>query len=409
MTRLLLDTHNDLPAALREKAGYAVSGLDRIRPELQTDLVKLKTGGLSAQFWSVWVPSDLPEPEAVAATMEQVDAVYRLIAAYPDDLELAATADELLSAVAGGKIASLLGIEGGHSIGESLGVLRSFARLGVRYMTLTHNDDTSWAASGTGRRQTTGLNAAGRAIVAEMNRIGMMVDLSHTAESTQLDALDASSAPVIFSHSSCRAVANHPRNVSDTVLEKMAARGGVVHVTFVSGFVSPARIDWRLKSLEARHDLGLESADNDRAGALPSPFAASPRPGEPVADTIARNDALLAADPDAGKPEEARAAWARWQDENPAPAATVDDVVAHVERAREIAGIDHIGLGGDFDGTTELPHGLDDVSCYPNLFAALGSRGWSEADLDKLAGANTVRVMHEIEDAADDLILPGRR
>ncbi|GAB3560466.1 dipeptidase [Spelaeicoccus albus] len=400
MTRLLIDTHNDLPAALREKAGYAVSGLDRVRPELHTDLVKLKAGGLSAQFWSVWVPSDLAEPDAVAATMEQIDAVYRLVAEYPHVFAFAATADQVDNAVAGGRIASLLGIEGGHSIGESLGVLRSFARLGVRYMTVTHNDDTSWAASGTGERQTTGLNAMGIAIVAEMNRIGMMVDISHTAESTQLDALATSRAPVIFSHSSCRAVADHPRNVSDAVLEKMASLGGVQHVTFVPGFVSQPRIDWRLRMLEVRAELGLPG---DGASA----FAEAPKPGESPADVMVRNDELLGADPDAGRPETARADWARWLEENPAPAATVNDVVRHIEHARDVAGVDHIGLGGDFDGTGELPVGLEDVSCYPAIFTELSARGWSESDLDKLAGVNTLRVMRDIEDAAEDLIVPG--
>lgn len=406
MTRLLIDTHNDLPAALREKAGYSVSGLDGARPELQTDLVKLRDGGLTCQFWSVWVPSDLPEPDAVVATMEQVDAVYRLVGAYPDTFELATTADELERAVAGGQIASLLGIEGGHSISESLGVLRSFARLGVRYMTLTHNDDTSWAASGTGSRQTTGLSDMGLAVVAEMNRIGMMVDLSHTAESTQLDALEASTAPIIFSHSSCRAVADHPRNASDAVLERMAELGGVLQVTFVPGFVSQPRIDWRHRSLEARARLGMPGEKSAGAG-MPS-FAEAPKPGESVADVKARNDILLAADPDAGAPDSARAAWAEWLEENPKPLATLDDVVAHVEHARDVAGIDHIGLGGDYDGTSELPVGLEDVSCYPKLFDALHSRGWSDADLGKLAGANLVRVMRGVEDAADDLILPGR-
>ncbi|WP_241982920.1 MULTISPECIES: dipeptidase [Cryobacterium] len=327
----LIDGHNDLPDALRVSAGYSVAGLDAVRAELQTDIPRLRQGNVGAQFWSVWVPSDLPEQAAVVATLEQVDAVYRLVTAYPQVFGFAATAYELERVWASGRIASLMGIEGGHSIAESLGALRMFARLGVRYMTLTHNDDTAWAASATGLRQTTGLNDTGRAIVAEMNRIGMIVDLSHTAESTQLDVLAATTAPVIFSHSSARAVTDHPRNVTDRVLEKLADNGGVLQVTFVPGFVS------------------------------------------------ARPDATLA------------------------------DVADHVEHARAVAGVDHIGIGGDYDGTPVQPQGLEDVSTYPALFDELATRGWSAGDLQKLAGRNILRVMRAVEDAATEPLWPGSR
>ena len=327
----LIDGHNDLPDELRVSAGYSVAGLDAVRSELQTDIPRLRQGNVGAQFWSVWVPSDLPEQAAVVATLEQVDAVYRLVASYPQVFGCASTADELERVWASGRIASLMGIEGGHSIAGSLGALRMFARLGVRYMTLTHNDDTAWAASATGLRQTTGLSDTGRAIVAEMNRIGMIVDLSHTAESTQLDALATTTAPVIFSHSSARAVTDHPRNVSDLVLEKLAGNGGVLQVTFVPGFVS------------------------------------------------ARPDATLA------------------------------DVADHIEHARAVAGVDHIGIGGDYDGTPVQPAGLEDVSTYPALFDELATRGWSAGDLQKLAGRNILRVMRAVEDAATEPLWPGSR
>jgi membrane dipeptidase len=388
---LLIDGHNDLPAALRTRAGYSVEGLESRRTELHTDIPRLREGRVGAQFWSVWVPSDLPEDAAVVATLEQVDAVRRLTARYPQVFAPACTADDVERVFASGRIASLLGIEGGHCIAESVGVLRMFARLGVRYMTLTHNDDTSWAASATGMRQSTGLTSAGKAIVAEMNRIGMIVDLSHTAESTQLDALAVTSAPVIFSHSSTRAVTEHPRNVSDRVLGELAANGGVVHITFVSEFVSQAYADWDRKLTEER-----------RTGTrMPAPFASAPRPGESAESALARN-----VDERNGMPSASGDSLSTWLDRNPPPPVHIADVADHVEHARDVAGIDHIALGGDFDGTTALPVGLDDVSGYPALADELRSRGWSRGDLGKLAGANVMRVMRAVEDAAAEPLWP---
>ncbi|WGW12997.1 dipeptidase [Saxibacter everestensis] len=405
----LIDGHNDLPAALREKAGYSVARLDVERPELHTDIVKLRQGKVGGQFWSVWVPSDISEDAAVVATLEQVDAVHRIVAAYPDTFGLACTADDVERVFGSGRIASLIGIEGGHSIAESLGALRMFGRLGVRYMTLTHNDDTSWAASATGVRQSTGLNEAGRAIVTEMNRIGMIVDLSHTAESTQLDALATTSAPVIFSHSSARAVADHPRNVSDAVLAELAGNGGVVQITFVPGFISQPCVDWRREMLAKRVELGLDPhtpQGHPGSSALRSDFAVAPKPGESLESVRRRNDELLAADEDEGKPAEARAALNSWIEENPRPEADLSDVVSHLEHAREAAGIDHIGIGGDYDGTSTLPIGLENVSRYPALFSELASRGWSGADLQKLAGRNVLRVMRAVEHAAHEPLWP---
>lgn len=383
----LVDGHNDLAYALRCTAGCSVEGLDRPRPELHTDLPRLRAGRVGAQFWSVFVPSTLTGADAVLATLEQVDAVHRLISRYPDDLALACTAEDVEAAHAVGKIASLLGAEGGHSIGGSLPALRALARLGVRYLTLTHNDNVEWADSATDAPAAGGLTDAGRAVVAEMNRIGMLVDLSHTARTTQLDALETTTAPVIFSHSSCRALTDHPRNASDAVLERLAANGGVLQVTFVPAFVSAAVAAWED---EARAALG----DDGWAFHLPR----APRPGESPAAVAAEN---ASADP--GPAWRGRRAW---EADHPRPRASIDDVVAHVEHAREVAGIGHVGLGGDYDGVTDLPAGLEDVSAYPRLLTALADRGWSAADLAALAGRNVLRVLRDAEAAATETLWP---
>lgn len=372
----LADGHNDLPWALREffdgdpnsekstGGSEGGSGQDVVataarvdlsvrQPSLHTDLVRLREGRVGLQFWSVWIPCRLAGDGAVTAVLEQIELVHSLAARYPD-LVLATTADEAEAAFASGRIASLLGAEGGHSINSSLGVLRALRRLGVRYMTLTHNENTPWADSATDVPVHGGLTSFGRDVVREMNRIGMLVDLSHVAPSTMHDALEVTSKPLIFSHSSCRAVADHPRNVPDDVLGKLAGNGGVCMVTFVPNFVSQAYVEW---------DLGVKSA-MDAAG-------------------VAHNDF------------EARGVFlASWEGEAP-PKVTLSDVVAHVEHAREVAGVDHIGLGGDYDGVKALPEGLEDVSCYPNLFGALLERGWSEGELGKLAGGNLLRVLRD--------------
>jgi membrane dipeptidase len=376
----ILDGHNDLPYALREGCGYSVEGLDARRHDLQTDIPRLRAGGVGAQFWSVYVPSTLTEPEAVVATLEQVDAVHRLVARYPGTFAPAYTAAGVERAFAEGRIASLLGIEGGHSIAGSLGVLRAFARLGVRYMTLTHNDNTDWADSATDVPAVGGLNDTGRAVVAEMNRIGVLVDLSHVAATTMHAALDATTAPVVFSHSSARALCGHPRNVPDDVLVRMPANGGVVQVTFVPAFVSTEAWHWR-------------EAAQARRGPEPDVFARAPRPGRDAAETARENAAAAPA------PDPAFEAWLRA---NPRPDVSVAQVADHVDHVREVAGIDHVGLGGDYDGVDVQPAGLADVSTYPRLLAELAGRGWSAADLRALTSGNVLRVLAGAEQVATD-------
>jgi membrane dipeptidase len=363
----LVDGHNDLPWALRRLAGPdpadAVAGTDLTAglPQLQTDLPRLRTGRVGVQFWSVYVPCSFEGADAVTAVLEQVELVHRLTERYPSDLWAATTADDAEAAFAAGRVASLMGAEGGHCIADSLGVLRILRRLGVRYLTLTHNLNTAWADSATDEPVHGGLTDFGRDVVREMNRIGMVVDLSHVAATTMRDALATTTAPVLFTHSSCRAVTDHPRNVPDDVLGALAANGGVCMVTFVPRFVSAAVVEWDAQLQHAMTAAGLDHRD-----------------------LRARN--RFAAD---------------W-DGPPSPVATLDEVVAHVEHAREVAGIDHIGIGGDFDGTTELPVGLEDVSRYPALFAALLERGWSEDDCAKLAGRNALRVLRAVDDSRPD-------
>jgi membrane dipeptidase len=351
---LLVDGHNDLPWALREHGDVDLASP---QPHLHTDLPRLRAGGVGAQFWSVYVPCSFTGDAAVTAVLEQIDLVHRLVARYPADLALAVTADDVDAA--GGRVASLLGAEGGHCIGGSLGALRMLRRLGVRYLTLTHNLNVGWADSATDVPDAGGLSPFGRDVVAEMNRIGMIVDLSHVADTTMRDALDATAAPVLFTHSSCRSVTDHPRNVPDDVLAALARNGGVAMVTFVPRFVSTAVAEWDSRLAEAMDGAGLDHRD------------------------LAARDAFAAG-------------WAE------PPRATLDDVVAHLDHAREAAGVDHIGIGGDFDGTGDLPVGLEDVSCYPALFDALAARGWSAGDLDRLAGANVLRVLRAADDTGAD-------
>jgi membrane dipeptidase len=385
----IIDGHNDLPMQLRARYGYSVAGLDETtRPELQTDLPRLRAGGVGAQFWSAYVPSDLAEPEAVVATLEQVDAIYRLAAAYPSDFAMAFTADDIERAWAGGKIASLIGLEGGHSIATSLGVLRMFARLGVRYMTLTHNNHTSWADSAAFTPRVDGLNDAGRAVVREMQRLGILVDLAHVATATMHAALDVAEAPVIFSHSGVRALNDHRRNVPDDVLTRLRDNGGVLQLTFVAPFVSPPARDWFAAAGAEWRRLGLPAPDGD--------WPRAPFPGEDPASVPAWPSSVPWGHP----------GFASWLAANPRPIVTVAEVADHVTHARDVAGVNHIGLGGDFDGTTELPAGLDDVSGYPRLFDELSSRGWSPTDLDKLASENMLRVLRESEKAASEPLWP---
>jgi len=361
----LIDGHNDLLWEARKQSGYDFDRLDLSTrlTTTQTDLPRLRDGGVGAQFWSVWVPSSLPDGAAVIQTLEQVDAVHQMVARYGDGLGFARTADELEAVFASGRIASLIGAEGGHSIGCSLAALRMLHVLGVRYLTLTHNDNVPWADSATDEPVNGGLSAFGVEVVREMNRIGMLVDLSHVSADTMRDALAVSEVPVMFSHSSARAVCDMTRNVPDDVLETLRDKGGVCMVTFVPEFVSPAAGQWRNEAATAALEVGVKPNDHIAFAA----FAAT------------------------------------YGKQHPKPTATIDQVVAHIEHVRDVAGIDHIGIGGDYDGTDELPVGLEDVSGYPRLFAALAERAWSEQDLAKLAGGNILRVMRDAEAGARDL------
>jgi len=361
----LIDGHNDLPWELRTRGDLGPDGPDLAGPVsfTHTDLPRLAAGRVGAQFWSVYVPATLQGDAAVAATLEQIDLVYRMIRRYPDTLELALGAADVEKSFAAGRLASLIGAEGGHSIASSMGVLRALYVLGVRYLTLTHNASVPWADSATGEPRAGGLTGFGRAVVGEMQRLGMLVDLSHVSAATMSDALDVAEAPVIFSHSSARALCDHPRNVPDDILARLAGNAGVCQVTFVPAFVSPEVSDWEAGLTAQLKRRGLD-------------------PWELSARAEARRELAAA---------------------SPPPRATLAQVAAHVEHVREVAGIDHVGLGGDFDGTEELPEGLGDVSCYPALIAELLDRGWTEAECAKLAGGNVLRVLREAEAAATEI------
>ncbi|GAA1911236.1 dipeptidase [Nocardioides hwasunensis] len=363
----VIDGHNDLLWTARAEAAYDFSRLDvgAGGTPTHTDLPRMRAGGMGAQFWSVYVPCRLAGGDAVTATLEQVDAARLLTETYADQLAWATTADEVEDAWSRDRIASLMGAEGGHSIDCSLGTLRQLFALGVRYLTLTHNANTPWADSATDTPAAGGLTAFGREVVREMNRLGMMVDLSHVSADTMRDALAVAEAPVIFSHSSARAVTDSPRNVPDDVLTSMAAGGGVCMVTFVPQFVNQACADAHHEVVAAAGAEGIPQSDGLR-------FAAY---------------------------EE----W--WLSRHPRPTATLDDVVAHVEHVREVAGIDHVGLGGDFDGVEVLPVGLEDVATYPALLSALAERRWSADDLARLTCRNTLRVMREVEEHAAEIQL----
>ena len=358
----VLDGHNDLPWAMRKLCGYDLSVADLAVgvPALHTDIPRLRAGDVAGQFWSVYAPSSLPEAEAVVATLEQIEFVHRMIARYPRDFGLALTADEVESVRNSGRIASLIGMEGGHSIASSLAVLRVMYNLGARYMTLTHNDNTAWADSATDERVLGGLSAFGEEVVREMNRLGMIVDLSHVSTDVMRQAMTTSSAPVMFSHSSARAICDVPRNVPDDVLVDLSRNGGVCMVTFVAEFVSRQVAEWSGEIVRL-----VEQRGGDTRSAAEFQQVA-----------LERSSSM------------------------PAPVATIDDVVAHVEHVREVAGLAHVGIGGDFDGTTMVPQGLHDVSGYPRLFDALRSRSWSENDLELLGSSNALRVLRAVEDVS---------
>jgi membrane dipeptidase len=380
----LIDGHNDLPWTLRNRVGGdpgkirfappapgdpapaapAVVNLAAPVAGTHTDLPRLRAGGVGAQFWSVYVPDSQAAPGAspgsVTAVLEQIDLAHRMIASYPDALELALTADDVERIFAAGRVASLLGAEGGHAIAGSLGVLRTLYALGVRYLTLTHNANVGWADSATDEPQAGGLTDFGKDVVREMQRIGMLVDLSHVSPDTMHAALDVARAPVIFSHSSARAVCDAPRNVPDDVLARLADNGGVAMVTFVPAFVSQQCADWltSLKAEAARRQLDPKNL------------------------------------------EQVYALRTEWQRDHPLPTSSLAQVADHVEHVRKVAGVEHVGLGGDFDGTPDVTVGLEDVSAYPALFAELLRRGWSESDCAALAGANLLRTLRAAEPQA---------
>ena len=374
----VLDGHNDIAWALRKQVRYDLDARDiaHRQPLLHTDIPRLRAGGVGAQFFSVYVPGTLPPGDAVVAVLEQIDCVAALLARYPQDFGRARTAADVRRVMASGRIAALMGAEGGHSIAGSLAVLRALSALGVGYMTLTHNqnplrDGVAWADAATDVPAAGGLAPFGREVVLEMNRLGMLVDLSHVAPSTMRDALDVSRAPVIFSHSSCRAVTDHVRDVPDDVLTRMAAGDGVQMVTFVPDFVSQACADYSAEREVRRRELGL-----------------------PL-DTVFTMDGGEPAD------SAAVAALRQWEAGHPAPVATLGDVADHLDHARDVAGAAHIGLGGDYDGVGSLPVGLEDVSTYPALLAELVDRGWSDADLAALTSGNILRVMEAAQECSD--------
>jgi membrane dipeptidase len=376
----LIDGHNDLPWEIRERFKGRLSTFDlksdtsHLAPPpgeaaLMTDIPRLRAGMVGGQFWSVWIPVEITGARAVETTIEQIDLVKRLAAKYPDDLELALTAADVRRIHRAGRIAALIGIEGGHQIDNSLAVLRQMYDLGARYMTLTHVLNTAWADAATDTPAHHGLTAFGEEVVREMNRLGMLVDLSHVSPDTMRAALAVSAAPVMFSHSSARALVDHPRDVPDDVLALDAKNGGVVMVNFAPGYVSAARNQW----------------DADRA-AEEARYSSPPYGGMYI-----------------GQPERAKAALAEWERAHPKPVTTLEQVADHIEHIRRTAGVDHVGIGSDFDGIPEGPRGLESVDRFPALLIELMRRGWTDGDIAKVAGENILRVMAACEHVAAEL------
>ena len=363
----VFDGHNDVPIQLRSRLGNQINDFDfentlptaEGHPEgraMHTDIARLRAGKVGAQFWSVYVPVSLTEPQAVQMTIEQIDVTKRLIARYSDDLQLALTADDVEDALQAGRIASLVGMEGGHSIGSSLAVLRQMYELGARYMTLTHSANTPWADSATADPEHDGLSDFGKDVVREMNRVGMLVDLSHVSEAAMHDALDVAEAPVIFSHSGARAVNGHARNVPDSVLARLPENGGIVMVVALPGFLNETRRQWygRYKAEEAR----LASLWN-------------------------------------GQPEKAAELLAEWEAEFQEPATNVSHMADHIDHIREVAGAEYIGIGADYDGMPSGPEGMEDAAGYPALFTELARRGYSQAELEMISYRNALRVLRD--------------
>ena len=361
----LIDGHNDLPEQLREHYKLEVGGLerggaDRVKP-LMTDMVRLRAGRIGGQFWSVYIEGTVTGDEAIRQTIEQIDTVHRLVRAYPETLAMASSADDIVKIHRSGRIASLIGIEGGRQIGGSLAALRLFYDAGARYMTLTHNQTTEWADSATDQPRWNGLSPFGREVVGEMNRLGMLIDLSHVSPDVMRQAIAISRAPVIFSHSSAAGLVGHPRNVPDDVLTSLKANGGVVMVNWVPGFISQKVWDWTANRAgeEARLKAIFRSSDAAVLAGLKS-----------------------------------------WEAANPRPATGVSDVADHIDHVTRVAGFDHVGIGADMDGIPYTPTGLEGVEAYPRLFAELIRRGWTDANLARLAGGNVLRALRGAETAA---------
>ncbi|HEX5264608.1 MAG TPA: dipeptidase [Phenylobacterium sp.] len=371
----LIDGHNDFPWEVRERFAQKTGGFDfksdlshqppvpggEGQGGLMTDIPRLHKGGVGGQFWSVYIPVSVTGPAAVQTTVEQIDIVKRLAARYPADLGMAYSADDIVRLHKEGRVASLIGVEGGHQIADSMAVLRAYYALGARYMTLAHFTDNHFADSATDDPSHHGLSPFGKAVVGEMNRLGMLVDLSHVSADTMRDAIAVSQAPVIFSHSGARAISDHPRNVPDDVLALVAKNRGVVMADFATGYVSDARRRWNA----------------DQAG------------------EAAREANLFV-----GQPEQRKAAMAAWVAAHPMPHVTLAQVADHIEQIRKVCGVDCVGLGADFDGMGDTPEGLEGVDKYPALLAELARRGWTDEDLGKLAGGNLLRALRETEATA---------
>jgi len=373
----LIDGHNDLPEQIHDRSNGSFAVIDlqsdtskilstNSATPLMTDIPRLRAGRVGGQFWSVWVPTDLKGSEAVQATLEQIDLVKRMTSKYSADFEMAYTAADVRQIHRSRKIASLIGIEGGHQINNSLAALRQMYDLGARYMTLTHSRNTGWADSATDAPVHHGLTEFGEDLVREMNRLGMLIDLSHVSPETMTAVLAISEAPVIFSHSSARAIVDHPRNVPDDILRLVGKQGCVVMVNFYPGYVSEARNHW----------------DADRA-AEQARFNSPPYEGLYI-----------------GQPERAKAALSAWEKAHPKPAVTLQQVADHIDHIRNVAGVDHVGIGSDFDGIEDTPQGLEGADRYPALLEELMRRGWTDADVAKVAGANVLRVLEAAEQVA---------
>jgi membrane dipeptidase len=355
----LIDGHNDLPWLIREETSGDVAAFQlEHKNDFDTDIPRLREGLVGAQFWSVWIPGETPAADSKQLQLEQIETAHRIIDAHPDTFELALTANDIERIHGDGKIASLLGMEGAYGLENSLEAIGNFYQIGVRYITLTHNVSLDWADAALGEQSNGGLTDFGREVVLEMNRTGMIVDIAHTSPATMHQALDVSRAPVIWSHAAAKALVDHPRNVPDDVLSRLPENGGVVMVTFIPSFLS--KEVWEMEEGLWATDAAIESV------------------------------------------REYRETWLAYDQEFGAVRATISDVADHIEHIRDIAGIDHVGIGSDYWGMPDMPIGLEDVSGFPRLFAALIERGWSDDGLRKLAGENLLRVMREVEEEASD-------